>query len=153
MLLLSLVAILGFCLCGVLAWQLPHVFKAMPEQPVERGPRGALTHGWSICERSPFSVIHAAFIGLQRNEIPVAIILANRLTMAILVVLVVFRHGGLIAMAGCVAFANALSFGLSYFAWRSWARHIRLRLSLVSWGCAKQMGVTLPRSLYGLPAC
>ena len=138
--LLSLVAVLGFCLCGALAWQLPHVFKAMPIDLLREARVALLLMGGAFALGLPFSVIHAAFIGLQRNEIPVAIILANRLTMAALVVLVAFRHGGLIAMAACVAFANAISFGLSYFAWRSWARHLRLRLSLVSWGCAKQIG-------------
>ena len=138
--LLSLVAVLGFCLCGALAWELPHVFKAMPIDLLREARLALLLMGGAFAVGLPFSVIHAAFIGLQRNEIPVAIILANRLTMGILVVLVVFRHGGLIAMAACVAFANVLSFGLSYFAWRSWARHIRLRLSLVSWGYAKQIG-------------
>ena len=105
-LLLFLVAALGFCLTGVLAWQLPHVFKAMPAGLLSEARVALLLMGGSFAASLPFSVIHAAFIGLHRNEIPVAIVLANRLTMAILVVLVVFRHGGLIAMAACVVFAT-----------------------------------------------
>ena len=138
--LLSLAAVLGLCSIGILTWQLPHVFKAMPADLQKASRIALLLMGGSFAIGLPISVIHAVFIGLQRNAIPVAIVLFNRLIMALMIVLVTFRHAGLIGMGASVAFANVVSFGLSYFAWRFWAGHVRLRLSLVSKAYAKEIG-------------
>jgi O-antigen/teichoic acid export membrane protein len=138
--LLLLAAALAFSLCGLLAWQLPQVFKAMPVDVLSDARVALLLMGGSFAISLPFSVVHAVFIGLQQNEIPVGIVLANRIIMAGLIVLVAFRGAGLVAMGASVAFANVLSCGLSYFAWRSWAHQVRLQLSLVSRTYAKEIG-------------
>ncbi len=131
---------LGFCLIGVMIWQLPHLFKTMPAHLQTQGQIALLLMGSSFAISLPFSVIHAIFIGLQRNEIPVAIVLATRLVMAALTVSVVYRHWGLVAMAAAVAVANVLSCGLTYFSWHRWAHEIRIRISLASMIYAKVIG-------------
>ena len=138
-LLLASAAALGCCFVAVLAWQLPHVFAAMPVD-LQRGARIALLlMGGSFALGLPFSVVHAVFIGLQRNEVPAAIVIANRFAMAAFTMGVVFSHWGLAAMGGAVALANVISYGGSYFAWRAWASHINLRISLASKRYAKEI--------------
>ena len=138
--LLAVACVIGLCLIGVMTWQLPHVFKNMPAHLHMQAQVALLLMGGSFAIGLPFSVIHAIFIGLQRNEIPVTVVLANRLTMAVLTVAVVSRHWGLAAMGGVVAVANAISYGLTYFAWRRWARQVRIQTSLVSVTYAKEIG-------------
>lgn len=138
--LLAAACVIGLCLIGVMAWQLQHLFKNMPAHLHMQAQVALLVMGGSFAIGLPFSVIHAIFIGLQRNEIPVTVVLANRLTMAILTVTVVSRHWGLAAMGGAVAAANGLSYGLTYFAWRKWARQVRIQTSLASVLYAKEIG-------------
>jgi O-antigen/teichoic acid export membrane protein len=138
--LLALAATLGFFLVAVLAWQLPRIFTAMPAH-LFRGARIALLlMGGSFALGLPFSVIHAVFVGRQRNEIPAAMVIANRFALAALTVGVVYRHWGLSAMGGAVAIANVASSIGSYFAWRVWAPQVRIRISLVSRECAQKIG-------------
>jgi O-antigen/teichoic acid export membrane protein len=130
---------LGLFVVGVLAWQLPHVFRAMPVSLHREARTALLLMGGSFALGLPISVIHATFIGQQRNKIPVGIAVLNKLTMAGLIVAVVLRHWGLGAMGGAVAFANMLSYGASWVAWRTWAPQVRIRLALASKSCAKQI--------------
>jgi O-antigen/teichoic acid export membrane protein len=137
--LLIFAAVLSVCLVGVLAWQLPRVFTAMPSQ-LHMGARIALLlMGGSFALGLPFSVIHATFIGLQRNIVPVGIVLANRFAMAALIVGVVLRHRGLAAMGTAVAIANLGSYFGVYIAWRVLAPHVRIRISLASKTYAKEI--------------
>jgi O-antigen/teichoic acid export membrane protein len=130
--LLAVAGALGCCLVVILAWRLPQVFRDMPVHLQRGATIGLLLMGGSFALGLPFSVIHAVFIGLQRNEIPVAIVVTNRIAMAALTLGVVFKHLGLAAMGAAVAFANVLSYAGSYFAWRIWAPGLNLRISLVS---------------------
>jgi len=137
--LLVAAAVMGFCLVALLAWQLPRIFTSMPAY-LDRGARIALLlMGGSFALGLPFSVIHATFIGLQRNEIPAAVVIANRFAMAALTAGVVFRHWGLAWMGGAVALANVASYGGAYFAWRLWAPQVRIRISLISKACARKI--------------
>jgi O-antigen/teichoic acid export membrane protein len=116
--LLALAAILGVVLVGLGAWQLPKIFPAMPTD-VQRQARIALLFmGGSFALGLPVSLVQAVFIGLQRNEVPMAIVLLNRGIMAGLVLVAVFQHFGLAAMGAAVAIANLVSYGASYLAWR-----------------------------------
>jgi O-antigen/teichoic acid export membrane protein len=138
-LLLVSAAVLGLFVVALLSWQLPHVFRAMPISLHREARIALLLMGGSFALGLPISVIHATFIGQQRNKIPVGIAVLNKLTMAGLIVAVVFRHWGMGAMGGAVAVANMLSYGASYIAWRNWAPHVRIRLALASKSCAKQI--------------
>jgi len=130
----------GLAVIAVMAWQLPHLFKNMPANLQAQAQIALLLMGGSFAVSLPFSVIHAIFIGLQRNEIPVGIVLATRFTMALLTVFVVYRHWGLVAMGAAVALANVLSCGVTFFAWRKWARHVSIRVGLASRASAKEIG-------------
>lgn len=137
--LLGLACALGLSLIGILAWQLPHIFRAMPADLHVQARIALLLMGGSLALGLPVSVIQALFVGLQRNAIPAAIAVANRLVMVLLVIAAVLRHQGLGAMGAGVAMANFISYAALYVAWRVWAPHVRIRLLLVSRRCARQI--------------
>lgn len=137
--LLGLAAIAAFLFIAVLAWQLPRIFTAMPAQLYPGARIALLLMGGTFALGLPFSVLHAIFVGLQKNEIPAAIAIASRFAMAALILGVVFHHDGLAAMGAGVAIANLASYVASFFSWRRWGSHIHIRLSWVSGGYAQKI--------------
>jgi O-antigen/teichoic acid export membrane protein len=137
--LLGLAGALGLLLIGTLAWQLPHILRAMHADLYGQARIALLLMGGSLALGLPVSVIQALFVGLQRNAIPAAIAMANRLMMVLLVVAAVSGHRGLGAMGAGVAAANFASYAALYLAWRTWAPHARITLSLVSRARARQI--------------
>src|SRR5262245_40056214 len=107
---LSCAALLGCVLVVVLASQLPSLFRQMPPSLYRPAQLALLAMGASFAIGLPVSVIHALFMGLQRNEIPALIAISNKIAMAALVVGVVWNHGGLAAMGIGVAAANLASY-------------------------------------------
>jgi len=137
---LSAAALLGCGVVIVLAWQLPNLFRQMPVALYQPAQIALLFMGISFALGLPVSVIHALFIGLQRNEIPAAVAIANKIAMAGLVTGVVLKHWGLAAMGASVALANVFSYLGAFVAWRAWAGRIRLHLTRVSRAYARQIG-------------
>lgn len=139
-LMLLAAAVLGCALVAVLAWQLPGMFRQMPSSLYHPAQVALLCMGISFAVGLPISVIHAFFIGFQRNEIPAVVAVANKISMAALVAGVVLKHWGLATMGGAVAAANLLSYIGAFVAWRAWARRVRIRLKLASCAYARQIG-------------
>jgi O-antigen/teichoic acid export membrane protein len=137
--LLWLACAIGLTLMGILVWQLPHIFRAMPAGLYAQARIALLLMGGSLALGLPMSVIQALFVGLQRNGIPAAIAVANRLVMVLLVIAAVLRHQGLVAMGSGVAIANFLSYAGLYVAWRIWVPYVKIRFSLVSRRYARQI--------------
>jgi len=138
--LLTAASSLGLVLVGLAAWQLPHIFSGMPAQLHCEARIALMLMGGSFALGLPISVVHAIFIGLQRNELPMAIMLINRGVMAGLVIVAALQHRGLAAMGAGVASANCLSYAISYFAWHKMAPHIHIQNSLVERTYFKQIG-------------
>jgi O-antigen/teichoic acid export membrane protein len=82
---LILAAALGLLVVGLLGWQLPHLFRAMPASLHREAKIALLLMGGSFALGLPVSVIHAVFIGQQRNKIPVSIMIGNKISMAVLI--------------------------------------------------------------------
>lgn len=137
---LSTAALLGCVLVIVLAWQLPDLFRQMPPALYQPAQIALLFMGVSFALGLPVSVIHALFIGLQRNEIPAGVAIANKVAMAALVAGVVLKHWGLAAMGASVALANVLSYLGAFIAWRAWANRVRIHLTQVSRAHMRQIG-------------
>lgn len=137
---LSAAALLGCALVILLAWQLPNLFRQMPPALYQPAQIALLFMGVSFALGLPVSVIHALFIGLQRNEIPAAVAIANKLAMAALVAGVVLKHWGLGAMGASVALANVLSYLGAFFVWRVWANRVRVHLTHISRVYVRQIG-------------
>jgi O-antigen/teichoic acid export membrane protein len=127
--LLSLAATLGCIVIGVLVWQLPNLFHQMPSSLYHSARISLLIMGGSFALGLPISVIHALFIGFQRNEIPALISIVNKFAMALFVVAVVLQHRGLAAMGAAVGAANLLSYAVACAAQRKWARGVVIRVS------------------------
>lgn len=140
LMLLSVAGIAGICVFGLLAWQLPYVFRAMPRPVTGDAETALLLMGISFAVGLPLSVIQATFIGLQRNEIPVAIVVIGRVMMASFVMAAVSRGAGLRGMGVAVGCANLISYAFMYGAWRMRIPNVRVHLSLVSRAYAKQIG-------------
>lgn len=136
---LILASALGLFVVGFISWQLPHLFKAMPASLHWDAKIAMLLMGGSFALGLPVSVIHAVFIGQQRNIIPVSIVIGHKFAMAALIIVVVLRQSGMAAMGAAVALANLLSYGASYLAWRTWAPNVRIRLALASKIYAKKI--------------
>jgi O-antigen/teichoic acid export membrane protein len=108
-------AFLGLLLLAVL---LPRVFHHLPA-PLLFDVREALIWvGGSLSIGLPASVYGAVFVGLQKNEVPAAIIGGSRLLSAVLVVIVVHMGGGVASMAAVVALVNLGSYSVQYVAYR-----------------------------------
>lgn len=132
LLLLSIAAILGGALVVLLAWRLPQMFRQMPAELIDPAQLALLVMGGSFALSLPASLVSAFFTGMQRNEIPAALAIANKLMMAAFVIGVVLRHWGLAAMGAAVAFANIATYCSAFVVWRKYCKNVELRLKLVS---------------------
>jgi O-antigen/teichoic acid export membrane protein len=137
---LSGAAILGAVLTIVLVLRLPEIFSQMPPGISHPAKIALLLMGVSFAIGLPASVIHALFIGLQRNEIPAALVIANKLALALFTIVVVLRHAGLAAMGAAVAVANLFSYLAAVIVWRAWGNKVRIRLALATREYARQIG-------------
>jgi O-antigen/teichoic acid export membrane protein len=137
--LLSIASAAALSMVAIVSWQLPHLFKAMPASLGKQAEIALLLMGGSFALGLPFSVVHAVFIGLQRSEIPAAIVVANRLVMTALIAVLAFRSSGIASMGAAVAITNIFFYGVSYFAWRRWAPHVRVEFSLASKAYAREI--------------
>jgi O-antigen/teichoic acid export membrane protein len=100
------------------AASLPLIFRQMPPMFVGEARVALLLVASSLAVGLPASVFNGIFIGLQRNEIPAAIIGGSRILSAVSLVFVV-RHGGdLIQMGAAVAGVNLASYILQYLMYR-----------------------------------
>lgn len=138
--LLTGLGLIGITIVLIIALRMGQIFPSMPPRLVHEAKIAILLMGGSFAVGLPFSALLAVFIGLQKNEVPAAIIVGNRLLMAAGVVWIVLRHGGLVAMAAGVALSNLLSYAASYIAWHKWAAHIQIRFAVVNLLLARQIG-------------
>jgi O-antigen/teichoic acid export membrane protein len=137
--LLSMAAMLSAGIILVLVWRMPEIFRQMPGNLIQDARGAFLLMGCSFVVGLPVSVLTALFIGKQRNEIPAAIAVGNKLLMGALVVLVVLEHRGLTLMGLALAVANILSYFAAILAWRKYAAAVKIKLKLASKLWTKQI--------------
>ena len=115
---LGIAGMIGFIGTVVLAICMPIIFRQMPGILVGDARLALVLVGGSLAVGLPASVFNGVFVGLQRNEVPAAIIGGSRIFSAILLIFVV-RHGGHLSQMGItVAAVNLASYGLQYLAYR-----------------------------------
>jgi O-antigen/teichoic acid export membrane protein len=129
---LSATCILCILGTGLLAVLLPRFFSQMPSVLVGDARVALMLVAASLAIGLPASVITGIFVGLQRNEVPAAIIGGSRIFSALLQILVVQHGGGLTQMAMGVVVANLASYALQYVAYRRIASGTQLSMHLVS---------------------
>ncbi|HEY1579825.1 MAG TPA: polysaccharide biosynthesis C-terminal domain-containing protein [Terracidiphilus sp.] len=133
-------AALGGILILVMTWRLPSIFHQMPAGFYQSAQVALLVMGGSFALGLPATLVSAYFTGMQRNEVPAAIAIGNKVAMALLVVGVVLWHKGLAAMGAAVAVANIASYAGAFAVWRKYASEVRVRLALVSKSCLRLIG-------------
>jgi O-antigen/teichoic acid export membrane protein len=115
-----------------LAFLLPRIFHQVPELLLADVRMALILVAASLAVGLPFSVFNGIFVGLQRYEVPAAIIGGSRAISAVVLVLVV-RHGGnLTQMGAVVALVNLASYGLQYLMYRKFAPRMRFSTHLIS---------------------
>ncbi len=138
--LMMLAGILGLCLTGVLAWQVPGLFSAMPPNLYHEVRLGLLLVGSSLSFSLVCAIYSAVFLGLQRYWIPTTITILNRVSFVAAVIAVVALHGNLAAMGLAVAIVNVVSGIVQIAAWQMEASHVSLSLKAVQLKILKNVG-------------
>jgi O-antigen/teichoic acid export membrane protein len=111
---------------------LPHIFRQMPAALVGDARVALLLVAGSLAVGLPASVFSGIFVGLQRNEVPAAVIGGSRIVGAVCLILVL-RHGGnLVSMGAAVATVNLASYLIQYWLYRRLSGGTRLSRKLVS---------------------
>jgi len=129
---LSVAGVLGIIGSIGIAAFLPNIFRQMPATLVGDARVAVLLVAGSLAVGLPASVFYGIFLGLQRNEIPAAVIGGSRIISAIGLIFVV-RHGGsLVSMGIAVAAVNLASYLIQYLLFRRLGDETRVSRRLVS---------------------
>jgi len=115
-----------------LALLLPRVFQQLPQTLIWDCRLALILVGGSLAIGLPCSVFNGIFVGLQRYEVPAAIVGSSRLLGAFALVLVTKHGGNLTQMAAAVAIVNLAAYGLQYLLYRVMAPRMTFSPQLVS---------------------
>lgn len=130
---------IGLLLILVIVWQLPNMFRDMPTALHHDARLALLLIGGSLAIGLPGSAFNGVFIGLQRNEVPMVIMVGNKILSAILIVVIVYNGGDLVQMALSVAGINLGSSLLQYLACRILVADVHISAKFVSKQAAKEI--------------
>jgi O-antigen/teichoic acid export membrane protein len=124
--LLAWIAVLMLAVC------LPRIFHHLPAALLSDVRVSLILVAGSLAVGLPASVFNGIFVGLQRNEIPAAIIGSSRLLSAVLVIWIA-RHGGNLAQMGlAMAMVNLGSYAFQYRMCLGVVRYMHLSPRLIS---------------------
>lgn len=126
----GLLAILGL---GIVSACITRLFPQMPRALLSDARLALMLVGCSLAVGLPASIFGGIFIGLQRNEVPAAIIGGSRIVSAALVIFVADRGGSLMQMALVLTAINLASYLVQYLMYRRISSDIRLSPQLVGW--------------------
>jgi O-antigen/teichoic acid export membrane protein len=136
---LSALAMLAVLALGAVVALLPDLFHQIHGQLIFQTRITLLLVGGSLAFSLPGSVFSSTFVGLQRNEIPAAVIGISRLLSAALVVLAVRLGGDLVSMGAATAAVNVAS-GITLFViMRKLLPTITISLSQLSWSSVREI--------------
>jgi O-antigen/teichoic acid export membrane protein len=126
---LSCLAVVG--LLG-LAWQLPFLFRDMPQELHQEARLALLLVGGSLSISLPFTVFGGIFIGLQRYDIPAWILGGSKLIGGGLAILIAYVTHSIAWMAVGIAITSIGAALIQLFASRKLAKDIYISVNLVS---------------------
>jgi O-antigen/teichoic acid export membrane protein len=139
----GLLAMLGLI---ALAWQLPQLFRGMP-QALHHDARIALLFvGGSLAISLPFSVFGGVFVGIQRYDIPAWIIGVSKLFGGVLAVLLAQSTHSIAWMGAGIAITTIGGAFGQYFAYQNIAGNIKVLISLIS----KRAGQEIASYCFGI---
>ena len=137
--LLVVAGTLGLLLLGLLAWQMPHMFHSLPVAFYFQARISLLLVGGSLAIGLPASAFSGVFIGLQRFEVPAAIIAGGKLLNAVLLIVAVKIGGSMTVMAAFAAAANLTAAIAQYMAFRRLNTGVRMSPPLISKSAAREI--------------
>jgi O-antigen/teichoic acid export membrane protein len=123
---------LALLVVALLAWQMPHLFRAMPPSMVGPARAALLLVGASLALALPANAFNGVFVGLHRFDVPAYTVAGGKLLGALLVVVIVLSGGGLVAMAAGIAGANIAASAAQYVAYRRLAIGMRITPRLIA---------------------
>jgi O-antigen/teichoic acid export membrane protein len=137
--LLSAMGFLALLTIGVVALSLPNLFHQIHGHMVFETRITLLLVGGSLALGLPGSVFSSTFLGLQRNEIPAAVIGISRLLGAVLVVAVVRQGGDLAPMGIVTAAVNVLALLVQFALMRRLLPDVTISISRATWPSAREI--------------
>jgi O-antigen/teichoic acid export membrane protein len=115
-----------------LASLMPHFFHQVPQVLLGDSRLALVLVGSSLAVGLPCSLFNGIFVGLQRYEVPAAVIGGSRVIGAVFLVIIVMHGGSLAQMGAAMAAVNLASYGLQYLLYRKVAPRVRFSSQLVS---------------------
>jgi O-antigen/teichoic acid export membrane protein len=106
---LTVAGIIALCGLGIVAWQIPHLFRSLPASLAAEIGFGVLVLGFAAAINLPLSAYTGVLIGMQRNEFPAIVIATSRLLGAVAVIIVVRWTHSLAWLVLCVGGFNLLA--------------------------------------------
>jgi O-antigen/teichoic acid export membrane protein len=101
--------IIALCGLGIVAWQLPHLFRSVPVALAAEIGSGLLILGFAAAINLPLSAYTGVLIGMQRNEFPAIAIATSRFFGTVAVILAVHRTHSLALLAACIGGFNLVA--------------------------------------------
>jgi O-antigen/teichoic acid export membrane protein len=117
----------------------PHIFRRMPAALFGDARIALLLVAGSLAVGLPASVFNGFFVGVQRNEVPAAVIGGSRIVGAICIILVLRDGGSLVSMGAAVAIINLASYLVQYWFFRRLGTGTRLSRKLVSGTAGREL--------------
>jgi len=136
---LSAAGILAFGGSIGIAAELPHIFRQMPSYLVGEARIALVLVASSLAIGLPTSVFNGIFIGLQRYEVPAAVIGGSRIVSGVCMILVLHHGGGLVSMGIAVATVNVASYVIQYLLYRCLGNGTRISPRLVSLAASHEL--------------
>jgi O-antigen/teichoic acid export membrane protein len=132
----GVLAMLGI---AALAWQLPNLFRDMPESLHQEARLALLFVGGSLAIGLPFSVFSGVFVGLQRYDIPAWVIGISKILGGVLAVILAQATHSIAWMGGGMAIATVGASLSQVLAYQKLARNIQISRSLISSKAGKEI--------------
>jgi O-antigen/teichoic acid export membrane protein len=123
---LSVAAVIGLVIVGILVLMMPSIFTLMPLTLVGDARVSLLLVGGSLALGLPFNATNAIFIGLQRNHIPAKIAIVSKTVLALMLILTVTRGGQLTALAVAFASTNVLTYVWQWYVYKRAAGFVEI---------------------------
>lgn len=137
--LLTGIGILAMIFIVLLIATLPRIFRDMPAGLYPDVRVALALVGCSLAIGLPACVFNGIFVGLQRYEIPAAIVAGSRIVSAVLIIATAHEGGGIPAMALVVAVVNLSSYVLQWAMYKRYASDIPLSGTFISRETASEL--------------
>jgi O-antigen/teichoic acid export membrane protein len=115
-------ALIGSGVIVAMTWKVPQLFHQMPAGMVPEVRLGLLIIGLSTAFSLPFSPFLSAFTGLQQYGFPTVLGTISRVVSAVVLILVLFLHGGLVALALVMGSTTLATAVIQFLGWRKYVR-------------------------------